>query len=63
VRRQICHGLEYLGIEWSESANLRGERRISTEDSRIAVEVIATNEQQMIARHSAAFITTGMTRS
>lgn len=63
VRRQICQGLEYLGIEWNESANLRGERRISSEHSRIAVEVIVTNEQQVIARQSAAFITTGMTRS
>lgn len=63
VRRQICQGLEYLGIEWNESANLRGERRISSEHSRIAVEVIATNEQQVIARHCAAFISTGTTRS
>lgn len=63
VRRQICQGLEYLGIEWNESANLRGERRISSEHSRIAVEVIRTNEQQVIARHCAAFITTGTTCS
>lgn len=52
-----------LAPEMQQSANLGGERRISSENSRIAVEVITTNEQQVIARHSAAFITTGTTRS
>ncbi len=60
VRRDICKGLEFLGIDWNESANLMGGRRISTAQSRVAVEVVTTNEQQMIARHSAALIATGI---
>lgn len=56
IRRDICRGLEYLGIDWDESANLMGARRISTVHSQITVEVVSTNEQQMIARHCAALL-------
>ena len=60
VRRDICKGLEFLGIDWNESSNAIGDRRISTAQSRVAVEIVATNEEQVMARHIAALIATGI---
>lgn len=60
VRSEVCKGLEYLGIDWNESSNVIGGGRISTAQCRVAVEIVATNEEQMMARHSAALIATGV---
>jgi acetate kinase len=51
IRAQICAGLEPLGIELDQTANHDKSRhpRISTDTSRIAVLVIPTNEELMIA--------------
>ena len=54
VRRDICHGLNHLGITLDEAANATNARRISTAQSLCAVEVVSTNEELIIARHSAA---------
>ena len=54
VRRDICHGLNHLGIALDEAANAANARRISTAQSLCSVEVVSTNEELMIARHSAA---------
>lgn len=53
VRAGALHGLEGLGIELDPERNTssdRGARRISTDDSRVAVLVIPTNEELEIAR-------------
>lgn len=50
IRRQICEGLEFLGIEWDETRNLQHEAIISTPKSKVCVRVIETNEELMIAR-------------
>lgn len=52
TRRDICKGLEFLGIEIDEKANkVRGkEAVVSTEDSKVKVIVIPTNEELVIAR-------------
>jgi acetate kinase len=60
VRRDICHGLNHLGIAMDEAANIANSRRISTANSKCAVEVVSTNEELMIARHSAAFVAGAM---
>jgi acetate kinase len=53
VRKRICDGLEYLGIDIDEDANTRNARRISTESgSQVAVRVIRTNEESVIAASS-----------
>jgi acetate kinase len=52
VRRQICSGLGYLGIELDEGRNDDHAPVISKEGSRCRVRVIATNEDLMIARHA-----------
>ena len=50
VRARICDGLEFLGIELKEKKNMANEGVISSADSRIAVRVIRTDEERMIAK-------------
>lgn len=50
VRSQICDGLEFLGIELCEIKNMKNEILISTKTSKVAVYVIKTNEELMIAK-------------
>lgn len=52
VRRMACERLAWLGVAIDEAANQRGDPCISTADSRVAVWVIPTNEELMIARHT-----------
>jgi acetate kinase len=61
IRTQICHGLEWAGIELDEAANARmvggTEGRITTESSRLAVWVIPTDEELLIARDTFRAVT------
>jgi acetate kinase len=50
VRARICDGLGFLGIELEEKRNAASAAAISTEDSRVAVRVIHTDEEWMIAK-------------
>lgn len=50
VRKRICEGLSFLGIELSESRNAETAGVISTDASRATVRVIRTDEELMIAR-------------
>ena len=50
VRARVCDGLGFLGIELDEKRNLANQGVISTESSRVAVRVIPTDEEWMIAR-------------
>ena len=52
LREQACHGLQALGIELDGPANRLASqqaRRISTDDSPLAVWVIPTDEERLIA--------------
>lgn len=49
VRARICEGLEFLGIELEEKQNATNKGLISTSASRVAVRVIHTDEEWMIA--------------
>lgn len=49
VRARICDGLEFLGIELDDNCNARNEEVISTPGGRVKVQVISTDEEQMIA--------------
>jgi len=49
VRARICDGLGFLGIELEEKRNAANEGVISTAVSRVAVRVIRTDEERMIA--------------
>ena len=50
VRARICDGLGFLGIELEEKRNAANEGVISTAASRVALRVIRTDEELMIAR-------------
>jgi acetate kinase len=50
IRGRICSGLQFLGIELCAERNARGAAVISTDDSRVCVRVMRTDEEQMIAR-------------
>ncbi len=50
VRARICKGLEFLGIELEEKQNSANEGVISSAKSRVAVRVIRTDEEWMIAK-------------
>jgi acetate kinase len=50
VRGRICDGLGFLGIELDEKRNAANAAVISTESSRVAVRVIHTDEEWMIAK-------------
>ena len=49
VRARICDGLGFLGIELEEKRNAANEGVISAATSRVAVRVIRTDEERMIA--------------
>ena len=61
VRSQICRGLEWAGIEIDDEANARMvggvEGRITTHSSRLAVWVIPTDEELLIARDTFRVVT------
>jgi len=54
IRSRICKGLEWMGLELdqkqNDSAGAEAEGRISTDSSRLAAFVIATDEELLIAR-------------
>ncbi|WP_340123619.1 acetate/propionate family kinase [Methylobacter svalbardensis] len=50
VRTRICGGLGFLGIELDERRNAADKDVISTADSRVAVRVMHTDEELMIAK-------------
>ena len=56
VRERICRPLAWTGLVFDAAANAAGSTRISTPDSRVAVCVIPTNEEWMIARHTAELL-------
>jgi acetate kinase len=50
IRRRICDGLSFLGIELDELRNAQTAGVISSDACRVAVRVIHTDEEYMIAR-------------
>ena len=59
VRARICRRLEWLGARLCETANARGEPVISLPDSKIKLWVIPTDEERMIALHTASLLQDG----
>jgi acetate kinase len=52
IRRRVCERAAWLGVTLDEAANQAGGPRISAPGSRVAVWVIPTDEEAMIARHT-----------
>jgi acetate kinase len=60
VRARICDGLGFLGIELEEKQNSANDGVISTAASRVAVRVIRTDEELMIAKTVCRVLDLGM---
>lgn len=56
VRARVVDRLAWLGARLDPQANARGETLISAPDSRIAIHVVPTDEELMIARHTLALV-------
>ncbi len=56
VRARICAGTEFLGIGLDEAANAGGDGVISAPESRVAVRVLPTDEEAVLARHAVALL-------
>ena len=52
LRARICRRIAWLGVHLDEAANRAGGPRITTADSAVAVWVIPTDEEMVIARHT-----------
>jgi acetate kinase len=57
IRSRVCRDAAWLGVQIDEAANEAGKGCISTGSSRVAVWVIPTNEELMIARHTRRLLT------
>ncbi|PDT83720.1 acetate kinase [Sinorhizobium sp. BJ1] len=56
IRARIAEGLAWLGAELDPAANDAGAALISTATSHVALHVVPTDEELMIARHTLAVI-------
>lgn len=53
VRKAVCERLDWLGIRVDQAANRRGGPLVSSEESSATIWTIPTDEESMIARHTA----------
>jgi len=51
IRSRICQGLEFLGIELDKERNRNNDSIIGKDKAKVAVRVIQTNEERMIAKY------------
>ena len=61
LREAVCSNMEYLGVSFDKEANIEnahasGNTRISAPDSKVAVYILPTNEELVIARDTAAVV-------
>jgi acetate kinase len=54
TRREVADGCSWLGAELDEDRNGGGDGVISTDNSRLPIWVIPTDEERIVARHTAA---------
>ena len=52
VRASVCDGLSWIGIRLDENRNRSASHPISDDASRCLVEVVASQEDKQIARHT-----------
>jgi acetate kinase len=56
IRARVCQDLQWLGVQFDETANRSGGPKISNDNSAVSVWVIPTDEDLMIARHTSNVI-------
>jgi acetate kinase len=63
IRQRLCEACSWLGVRLDKEANRTHGSRITTPDSPVSAWVIPTNEELMIARHTAAMLGIAGTRA
>jgi acetate kinase len=56
LRRRVCEASAWLGIALDSDAHQAGGPRISRRESRVSAWMIPTNEELVIARHTAVLL-------
>lgn len=56
LRSEVSAGCRWLGAELDEASNVDGRGMVSTRESGIAIWVVPTDEERMIARHTMALL-------
>jgi len=56
IRKRICAASAWLGLDLDDGANANNGPRISAAKSRVSAWVVPTNEELMIARHTASVL-------
>ena len=56
IRARACNGASWLGLALDPAANAKGGPRINAQTSAVAAWVVSTNEELMIARHTARML-------
>jgi acetate kinase len=56
IRRRISEASAWLGVALDDAANVGNGPRLSTPQSKVSVWAIPTNEELMIARHTAMLL-------
>lgn len=56
IRQRVCEQLGWLGVDINDMANLNNSPVIHSSHSQVAVRVIPTNEEAVIARHMKAVL-------
>jgi acetate kinase len=59
IRERVCENLGFLGIELNSARNMQNAALISADHSAVAVRVIRTDEELMIARSVKRVLATG----
>ena len=54
IRAAVCRDARWLGVELDEAANEAGARTLHAASGRVSVWRVSTNEELMIAQHTAA---------
>jgi acetate kinase len=52
IREQVCSQLGFLGVTLDPAKNRAAEELISKDDSKIAIRIVAADEDGQIARHT-----------
>jgi len=56
IRKRVCKSSAWLGVELDDEANTSRTSQISTPESKVSAWVIPTNEELMIAKHTALLL-------
>jgi acetate kinase len=62
VRARVCADAAWLGVQLDAEANDRGDARLAAAGSRVAVWIVPTDEELVIARHTVAALARAGTR-